>query len=215
MATARSAPAVHRGRLLRRYPAGGRNLGRAGWCWWACPTAHGSPPPLPCAIPTCWTAGPLRRLHRHVRGRAGGTRSLPPQPRSAAERGPGARRFRPRRGQGLAGPDASDAIRPTCTPPWPRSPPATYRDALLCFTNPLERFDFSRLTMPVLMMTGEHDRLAPPAEIRAVAGRIWDSCAPPRCAVRGDRKAPGHVCNIEAPRPTTATSPTFLQGLPA
>jgi pimeloyl-ACP methyl ester carboxylesterase len=42
----------------------------------------------------------------------------------------------------------------------------TYRDALVCFTNPRERFDFSRLSMPVLMMTGEHDRLASPSEIR-------------------------------------------------
>lgn len=32
-------------------------------------------------------------------------------------------------------------------------PVSTYRDALICFTNPLEKFDFARLTMPVLMMT--------------------------------------------------------------
>ena len=62
----------------------------------------------------------------------------------------------------------------------------------------MERFDFSRLTMPVLMMTGEHDRLAPPAEIRSVAGRIWD--AAPRPDVRFEVIAgAGHVCNVEAP----------------
>jgi pimeloyl-ACP methyl ester carboxylesterase len=77
-------------------------------------------------------------------------------------------------------------------------PAATYRDALTCFTNPLERFDFSRLTMPVLMMTGEHDRLAPPAEIRGIAGRIWDSAPRPdvRFEVIPDA---GHVCNVEQP----------------
>jgi hypothetical protein len=52
--------------------------------------------------------------------------------------------------------------------------------------------------MPVLMMTGEHDRLAPPAEIRGVAGRIW---APPRAPTCGYETIPdaGHVCNVEQP----------------
>ena len=56
----------------------------------------------------------------------------------------------------------------------------------------------ARLTMPVLMMTGQHDRLAPPAEIRSVAGRIWDSAPQPdvRFEVIADA---GHVCNVEAP----------------
>lgn len=98
----------------------------------------------------------------------------------------------------LASPDASDAVRQRLFDSMAAIPAATYRDALNCFTNPLERFDFSRLTMPVLMMTGEHDRLAPPSEIRGVAGRIWD--AAPRPDVRFEVIAgAGHVCNIEAP----------------
>ena len=98
----------------------------------------------------------------------------------------------------LAGPDASEAVRQRLFDSMAAIPAATYRDALLCFTNPLERFDFARLTMPVLMITGEHDRLAPPAEIRGVAGRIWD--AAPRPDVRFEvLSGAGHVCNVEAP----------------
>ena len=98
----------------------------------------------------------------------------------------------------LAGPGASDAVRDQLLQSMSAIPAATYRDALRCFTNPLERFDFARITVPVLMMTGEHDRLAPPAEIRAVAGRIWDSA--PKPDVRFEVIAgAGHVCNVEAP----------------
>jgi pimeloyl-ACP methyl ester carboxylesterase len=92
-------------------------------------------------------------------------------------------------------------------------PAATYRDALVCFTSPLERFDFSRLTMPVLMMTGDHDRLAPPAEIRGVAGRIWD--AAPRPMVRFEViPGAGHVCNVEAPEVYNRHLLDFIRDLP-
>ena len=98
----------------------------------------------------------------------------------------------------LAGPGADEATRQALQASMAAIPAATYRDALRCFTNPLERFDFARLTMPVLMMTGEHDRLAPPAEIRGVAGRIWD--AAPRPDLRFEVIAgAGHVCNVEQP----------------
>jgi pimeloyl-ACP methyl ester carboxylesterase len=64
-------------------------------------------------------------------------------------------------------------------------PAATYRDALVCFTNPLERFDFSRLTMPVLMMTGEHDRLAPPP--KSAASRAASGMPRPNAPTSGSR----------------------------
>lgn len=98
----------------------------------------------------------------------------------------------------LAGPDATEATRQTLYASMAAIPAATYRDALVCFTNPLERFDFAKLTMPVLMLTGEHDRLAPPAEIRGVAGRIWDAVARPDVRFEVIPGA-GHVCNIEKP----------------
>lgn len=113
----------------------------------------------------------------------------------------------------LASPGASEAIRQRLFASMAAIPTATYRDALLCFTNPLERFDFARLTMPVLMMTGEHDRLAPPAEIRGVAGRIWDSV--PRPDVRFEVIAgAGHVCNVEAPEAYTRPLLDLLRRLP-
>lgn len=113
----------------------------------------------------------------------------------------------------LAGPGASDDVKRALHDSMAAIPAATYRDALVCFTNPLERFDFSRLTMPVLMMTGEHDRLAPPAEIRGVAGRIWD--AAPRPVVRFEViPDAGHVCNVEAPAAYSQHLLGFVSDLP-
>lgn len=98
----------------------------------------------------------------------------------------------------LAGPDATESTRQALYDSMAAIPAATYRDALVCFTNPLERFDFAKLALPVLLMTGEHDRLAPPAEIRGVADRIWD--ASPRPDVRFEViPGAGHVCNVEKP----------------
>lgn len=113
----------------------------------------------------------------------------------------------------LAGPDASDSTRQALLASMAAIPASTYRDALVCFTNPLERFDFARLTMPVLMMTGEHDRLAPPAEIRSVAGRIWDTAAQPDVQFEVVANA-GHVCNVEQPEAYSRTLIEFLRRLP-
>lgn len=98
----------------------------------------------------------------------------------------------------IAGPNASDAARADLLSSMSAIPADTYRDAITCFTNPKERFDFRRLTMPVLMMTGEHDSLAPPDEIRAVAGRIHDQAPHPDVQFEVIAGA-GHVCNVEAP----------------
>jgi pimeloyl-ACP methyl ester carboxylesterase len=114
----------------------------------------------------------------------------------------------------LAGPHATDEVRAELLASMSEIPASTYRDALTCFTNPLERFDFARLTMPVLMMTGEHDRLAPPAEIRGVAGRIWDSAPRPDVRFEVIPRA-GHLCNIEEPGPYNRHLTEFLTGLPA
>jgi pimeloyl-ACP methyl ester carboxylesterase len=96
----------------------------------------------------------------------------------------------------LAGPQASAAVRAELLNSMAAIPASTYRDALVCFTNPLEKFDFCNLTMPVLMMTGEFDRLAPPVEIRSVAERIFDASATPD--VRFEMiSGVGHVCNVE------------------
>lgn len=113
----------------------------------------------------------------------------------------------------LAGPEAGAAVKAELLESMSAIPVDTYRDALICFTNPLERFDFARLTMPVLMMTGEHDRLAPPAEIRAVSARIADSA--PRADVRFEViEGAGHVCNVERADTYDAHLLEFLSKVP-
>ncbi|MCB1405755.1 MAG: alpha/beta fold hydrolase [Rhodobacteraceae bacterium] len=98
----------------------------------------------------------------------------------------------------LIGPDAGEDTRAALLASMAAIPASTYRDAMRCFCNPLERFDFARLTMPVLLMTGEHDRLAPPDEIRGVAGRILDQAPAPDVRFEVIAGA-GHVCNVEKP----------------
>lgn len=113
----------------------------------------------------------------------------------------------------LAGPNASDEVKTQLFDSMAAIPAQTYRDALVCFTNPTERFDFSRLTMPVLMMTGEFDRLASPAEIRGVAGRI--SAEAPMADVRYETIADaGHLCNVEQPEAYSRILLDFLGKLP-
>ncbi|MGV3552066.1 alpha/beta fold hydrolase [Rhizobium sp.] len=114
----------------------------------------------------------------------------------------------------LAGPDAGEDVRRKLFDSMAAIPAATYRDALNCFTNPAERFDFAKLTMPVLMMTGAFDRLAPPAEIRGVANRIVE--AAPDASVRFEIIAgAGHVCNVECPDAYNTVLTEFLSEVTA
>lgn len=109
----------------------------------------------------------------------------------------------------IAGPHATPEVRSAMMESMSAIPTATYRDALRCFTNPLRKFDFSRLSMPVLMMTGEHDKLAPPAEIKSVATRIHGAVERPD--VRFEIiKGAGHICNVEAPALYNAPLMEFL-----
>jgi pimeloyl-ACP methyl ester carboxylesterase len=98
----------------------------------------------------------------------------------------------------IAGPQASSDVLQELRDSMAAIPATTYRDALWCFTHPQERFDFSRIACPVLMMTGEHDRLAPPVEIRGVARRIHASAPAPDVGFEIVPGA-GHLCNIENP----------------
>lgn len=112
----------------------------------------------------------------------------------------------------LAGPNAGEAVRKALLASMAAIPVATYRDAINCFTHPPERFDFSKLTMPVLMMTGEHDRLAPPSEIRGVARRILQEA--PLAFVRFEVVPDaGHVCNVEQPQAYNAILLEWLRGI--
>lgn len=110
----------------------------------------------------------------------------------------------------ISGPEVHADTRAELTASMAAIPAETYRDALRCFTNPLRRFDFARLTMPVLLMTGAHDKLAPPAEIKSVAHRIH--AASPVPDVRFEIIAgAGHICNVEKPDLYTAPLLEFLR----
>lgn len=98
----------------------------------------------------------------------------------------------------ITGPEITPAARAQLKASMEAIPAGTYRDALRCFTNPPEKFDFSRLNVPALLMTGAHDRLAPPAEIESVARRIWAQAARPDVRFEVIAGA-GHVCNVERP----------------
>ncbi len=67
--------------------------------------------------------------------------------------------------------------------------------------------------MPVLMMTGEYDRLAPPSEIRGVARRIHSQARRPDVRFETVADA-GHVCNLEQPDAYNRVMLDFLGKLP-
>ncbi len=117
----------------------------------------------------------------------------------------------------IAGPNASDEARNEMHCSMAAIPTETYRDALNCFCNPLEKFDFSKVTCPVLLVTGEYDRLAPVDEIRRVSERIHDAgvvkrgWSDVRFEIIGDA---GHLCNLEQPEHFNHLLHRFLQRLP-
>ncbi len=109
----------------------------------------------------------------------------------------------------IAGPTATADVRAQLHASMANIPAATYRDALNCFCNPLEKLDFKKADFPVLLMTGEQDKLAPPAEIRAVSHRFADAKAPHvTFEVIADA---GHVCNLEQPAAVNAQLARFLR----
>lgn len=112
----------------------------------------------------------------------------------------------------IAGPDAPEGVRRELFASMAAIPTVTYRDAIRCFTQPTERFDFAKLTMPVLFMTGEHDRLASPTELRGVSQRVHAAAAMPNVRFEVIAGA-GHVCNIEQPDAYNAVLGQFLRGL--
>lgn len=98
----------------------------------------------------------------------------------------------------ISGPQITDAAKHELLSSMQAISSDTYADALRCFTHPTETFDFSRLSIPVLLMTGDADRLAPPQEIKQVAARIHKASPVPDVRFECVSGA-GHVCNLEAP----------------
>lgn len=114
----------------------------------------------------------------------------------------------------IAGPSASETTRTELRQSMAAISSEAYVDALNCFCNPIEKFDLSKLDLPVLLMTGQHDRLAPPEEIRALSFRIFDTLGQSgrvpdvRFEVLTDA---GHVCNLEQPDQFNAHLDAFLE----
>ena len=114
----------------------------------------------------------------------------------------------------IAGPQIAPPAREALMQSMSRIPSDTYRDAVTCFTTASAPFDFARLRCPVLLMTGDHDRLAPPDEIRAVAHRMLATAPEPEIRFEVFRDA-GHVCNLEAPDAYNRHLGAFLHRLTA
>ncbi len=113
----------------------------------------------------------------------------------------------------IAGPTASGEVLEELHASMAAISVAAYRDALWCFTHPEGTFDFSRIACPVLMMTGEHDRLASPAEIGDVAHRIHLAAKDPDVGFEVISGA-GHLCNVENPSQYNHYLTRFLKRLP-
>ncbi len=109
----------------------------------------------------------------------------------------------------ISGPSASDKDRAALRLSMEAIPSETYADALYCFTHPTEQFDFAKLTMPVLLMTGAFDKLAPPDEISGVAQQIWNLAPNPDVRYEVIQDA-GHVCNLEGYEQYNAYLSEFL-----
>jgi len=98
----------------------------------------------------------------------------------------------------IAGPNATEEVRTALWNSTAAIPTESYSIALRVFCNPLETFKFERFTMPVLLVTGLYDVLAPPDEIRAVSRRIQVAGSSPYVGFEVIPEA-GHICNLENP----------------
>ena len=113
----------------------------------------------------------------------------------------------------ISGPEATSEQRQQLLSSMAAISAATYGDALACFCQPPDVFDFSRLACPVLLMTGEHDRLAPPEELRQVSQRMVHSVNGAVDVRFEVIKGAGHVVNVEQPARFNTALGEFLTRL--
>ncbi len=112
----------------------------------------------------------------------------------------------------IAGPKANMEVRKQLLDSMAKIAANTYRDAVTCFCSPPEKFNFAAITCPVLLMTGQHDRLASPTEIKGVADHIRASrgASSVQFGIIADA---GHVCNLEQPKRYNDLLVSFLKGI--
>ena len=82
-------------------------------------------------------------------------------------------------------------------------PAATYRRALECILTFDRRANLPNILVPTLLVAGEHDRNAPPAVMKKMAGAIANS-------TYVEMKGIGHLQNLEAPEEFDALVLNFL-----
>ncbi len=121
--------------------------------------------------------------------------------------------------QMISGPQASDVHKAAMRDSMAAIPAETYRDALHCFTHPPGRFDFGQLACPALLLTGEHDQLAPPEEIAGVALRMVEAERPEDAPLPDVRfevlVGAGHMANLEQANGYNQLLGEFLRRLSA
>lgn len=94
--------------------------------------------------------------------------------------------------EALSGPNSTSFSRTELLASMQAIPRETYVAALRCFLKPPGKIPFETFDFPTLFVAGEHDKLAAPAEMKAVAQRIPNSRFE---TIEGA----GHLVNIEKP----------------
>lgn len=103
----------------------------------------------------------------------------------------------------LLAPGAPERARLAAVAVMSRVPEATYRSALVAIAGFDRREALPSLAMPVLCLSGEHDRTAPPEVMQRMAARI----------PRGEHVSlpgAGHLANLDQPRAFDAAVVDFL-----
>ena len=95
--------------------------------------------------------------------------------------------------EALSGPESTAESRQALHDSMAAIPRETYVAALRCFLNPPYKINFEAFDSPTLLIAGEHDKLASPAEMGGIANRIPHA----KLAVI---PGAGHLINIEKPK---------------
>lgn len=93
----------------------------------------------------------------------------------------------------ISGPQSSDAVRGALLRSMRSISRQTYVAALRCFLDPPFKIEFEQFRFPTQFIAGEHDKLAPPAEMGEVASRVPNADC---LTIEGV----GHLINLEQPR---------------
>lgn len=106
----------------------------------------------------------------------------------------------------MMGPNSDPTGRAAAIETFAATPVSTYRAAVRCLVNFDERSNLTNVRVPVLCLSGEHDRNAPPAMMARMATKIPGACYVCLPGV-------GHQPNLEAPKRFDAAVLEFLNAV--